>query len=145
MLRTCNVCGGIHKEDKMCKRKYPSKKNSIANSFRNTNAWINKREQIKKRDKYLCQVCLKNGIYTYNNLQVHHIIPINIDYSKRLDSDNLITLCTYHHHQAEKGLITKEQLLEIIFFSTPTAHLNSHNYKFSVSFLENIPNKRVLE
>ena len=35
--------------------------------------------------------------------------------------------------------------LEIIFFSTPTAHLNSHNYKFSVSFLENITNKRVLE
>lgn len=31
MLRTCNVCGGIHQEDKMCKRKYPSKKNSIAN------------------------------------------------------------------------------------------------------------------
>ena len=97
------------------------------------------------RDKYLCQVCLKNNIYTYNNLQIHHIIPINIDYSKRLDSDNLITLCTYHHHQAEKGLITREQLLEIIFFSTPTAHLNSHNYKFSVIFLENITNKRVLE
>ena len=51
---------------------------------------------------------------TYNNLQVHHIIPISIDYSKRLDSDNLITLCTYHHHQAEKGLIAKEQLLEIM-------------------------------
>jgi len=114
MLRTCNVCGGIHQEDKMCKRKYPSKKNSKANSFRNTNAWITKREQIKRRDKYLCQICLMNNIYTYNNLQVHHIIPINIDYSKRLDSDNLITLCTYHHHQAEKGLITKEQLLEII-------------------------------
>ena len=156
MLRTCNVCGGIHQEDKMCKRKYTSKKNSKANSFRNTNAWIIKREQIKRRDKYLCQVCLKNGIYTYNNLQVHHIIPINIDYSKRLDSDNLITLCTYHHNQAEKGLITREQLLEtidpppgskqlkIIFLSTPTAHLNSHNYKFSVSFLENKTNKRVL-
>ena len=114
MLRTCNVCGGIHQEDKMCKRKYPNKQNSKANSFRNTNAWIIKREQIKRRDKYLCQICLMNNIYTYNNLQVHHIIPINIDYSKRLDSDNLITLCTYHHNQAERGLITKEQLLEII-------------------------------
>jgi hypothetical protein len=78
------------------------------------------------------------------------------DVSKRLDSDHLITLCTYHYNQAERGLITKEELLEIIdppgskqssiiFFSTPTAHLNSHNYKFSVSFLENITNKRVLE
>ena len=83
MLRTCNICGGIHQEDKMCKRKYPNKKNSKANSFRNTNAWITKREQIKRRDKCLCQVCLMNNIYTYNN-------------------------------QAERGLITKEQLLEII-------------------------------
>ena len=98
----------------MCKRKYPSKKNSKANLFRNTNDWVTKREQIKRRDKYLCQVCLRNKIYTYNNLQVHHITSINIDYSKRLDSDNLITLCAYHHNQAERGLITKEQLLEII-------------------------------
>ena len=28
--------------------------------------------------------------------------------------ENILTLCTYHHHQAERRLITKEQLLEII-------------------------------
>ena len=77
MLRTCSVCGGIHHEDNMCKRTY--KKNSYASKFRNSNAWITKREQIKKRDKYLCQLCLKYNIYTYNNLQVHHIIPIEKD------------------------------------------------------------------
>ena len=68
MLRTCSVCGGIHHEDNMCKRTY--KKNSYASKFRNSNAWITKREQIKKRDKYLCQMCLKDNIYTYNNLEI---------------------------------------------------------------------------
>ena len=112
MLRTCSVCGGIHHENNMCKRKY--KKNSYASKFRNSNAWITKREQIKKRDKYLCQLCLKDNIYTYNNLQVHHIIPIEKDNDKKLDSDNLITLCSYHHKQAEQNKITKEYLYKLM-------------------------------
>lgn len=69
---------------------------------------------IKKRDKYLCQVCLKDNIYAYNNLQVHHIIPIEKDNDKKLDSDNLITLCSYHHKQAEINKISKEQLSNLI-------------------------------
>ena len=112
MYRSCSVCGRIHLEDKMCKRVY--KKNTKESKFRNTNAWIKKRNQIKKRDKYLCQVCLKYGIYTYNNLQVHHIVPINIDYSKRLDSDNLITLCSIHHKDAERCIIKPEELYDLI-------------------------------
>ena len=68
----------------------------------------------KKRDKYLCQLCLKNNIYTYDNLQVHHIIPIAKDYNKKLDSDNLITLCRMHHEQTEKGIISKEELYELL-------------------------------
>lgn len=112
MLKTCSVCGGIHEEDKMCKRYY--KKNTFASKFRNSNAWILKREQIKKRDHYLCQVCLKNKIYTYNNTQVHHIIPLAKQYNLRLDENNLITLCTYHHKQAEINKITKEELYELL-------------------------------
>ena len=41
---------------------------------------------------------------------MHHIIPISKDYNKKLDSDNLITICRMHHKQAEKGIITKEKL-----------------------------------
>lgn len=112
MYRSCSVCGRIHPEDKMCKRVY--KKNTKESQFRNTNAWIKKRNEIKKRDKYLCQLCLKDNIYTYDNLQVHHIIPIAKDYNKKLDSDNLITLCRMHHEQAEKGIISKEELYELL-------------------------------
>lgn len=48
----------------------------------------------KKRDNYLCQVFLKDNIYTYNNLQIYLIFSIKEDKS---DSDNLITLFFYHH------------------------------------------------
>lgn len=106
MYRSCSVCGRIHPEDKMCKRSY--KKNTIESKFRNTNAWI------KKRDKYLCQLCLKDNVYNYDDLQVHHIIPIAKNYDRRLDSDNLITLCRMHHEQAEKGIISKEELHELL-------------------------------
>ena len=112
MLRSCAVCGGIHQEDQMCKRKY--KKDSRAYHFRNSNKWILKREEIKKRDKYLCQVCLKDSIYNYDDLQVHHIIPIDKNYDLKLDESNLITLCSYHHKQAEQNKITKEYLYKLI-------------------------------
>ena len=73
-----------------------------------------KREQIKKRDKYLWQVCLKDNVYNYDDLQVHHIIPIDKNYDLKLDENNLITLCSYHHKQAEQNKITKECLYKII-------------------------------
>lgn len=106
MYRTCTICGGIHHEDNMFKRYY--KKNTKASKFRNSNAWIT------KRDKYLCQVCLKDSIYNYDDLQVHHIIPIDKNYELKLDESNLITLCSYHHKQAEQNKITKEYLYKLI-------------------------------
>lgn len=81
--------------------------------------WTERSKYIKQRDNYLCQVCLldkhnTNYKYTYKGLEVHHIIPLEEDYNKRLDSDNLITLCRYHHELAEKGEISREALQEMI-------------------------------
>jgi 5-methylcytosine-specific restriction endonuclease McrA len=59
-------------------------------------------------------MCLKDNIYTYNNLQVHHIVSIEKDNDRKLDSDNLITLCSYHHKQAEMNKITEEELYRLI-------------------------------
>ena len=59
-------------------------------------------------------MCLKHGRFIYQDVQVHHIIPINKDYDKRLDSNNLITLCTLHHKDAERGFISVEELHSLI-------------------------------
>lgn len=58
-------------------------------------------QQIKKRDNYLCQICIREMYDTYrkyncNDLQVHHAVPINASKELRLDDNNLITLCPMH-------------------------------------------------
>ena len=41
-------------------------------------------------------------------------MPIEEDYNKRLDDNNLITLCRYHHKMAETGEIPREELQEMV-------------------------------
>ncbi len=121
MLKTCSRCG-IVPEDHICPYK-PVRKSHYGNTnveeFRNSRIWKNKRTEIKKRDYSLCQVCIRekyNTInkYNYNKLEVHHIIPLSEDYSKRLDNDNLITLCSYHHKMADDDLIPRSELKSYI-------------------------------
>ncbi len=44
---------------------------------------------------------------------VHHIISLEADFDRRLDSYDLISLCSYHHELAENGRISAEILLDI--------------------------------
>ena len=120
MLKTCSKCG-IVPEGHICPYRKPrnNKRDSKADKFRKTKAWINKSIEIRQRDRYLCVVCMNNlyntiSQYNYDKLEVHHITPINDDYNKRLDNDNLITLCNYHHKMAECGDIPREELYELI-------------------------------
>ena len=120
MLRSCMYCGRIHDSKYICKEK-PSKKKTIteADKFRWTRIWQKKREEIKKRDLYLCQICIRelyNTVTKYNTeeLSVHHNIPINEDYNKRLDNDDLLTVCDYHHKMCESGEIPRDEVQRII-------------------------------
>ena len=120
MLKTCSKCG-IVPQDHICPYRKPrnNKRDSQADKFRKTKSWINKSLEIRTRDKYLCVVCMNNlyntiSTYNYDKLEVHHIIPLAEDYDKRLDNDNLITLCNYHHKLAEVGDIPREELLELV-------------------------------
>jgi predicted restriction endonuclease len=86
------------------------------------------KKQIRAIYKHLCQICLTGKYdtffqFNYNQLEVHHIVPIEEDYSKRLDSENLITLCNMHHKMAEDNKISREELQEIVArkYRTPQA------------------------
>jgi len=116
MLVSCSYCMGAHIRGVTCaKNKKPSRKKEITyiSKFRNTKAWQKKRNEIKKRDKLLCQYCLLDHRYTFSNLEVHHIEAISANWNKRLDEFNLITLCTNCHKMAEKKEIKEELLKEI--------------------------------
>lgn len=119
MLKSCKYCGRIHDSKHDCGEKPVRKKiRTIQNGFRSTQAWKRKSIEIRQRDRYLCQICIRMLYGTeqqYNNhdIQVHHIIPVAEDYDRRLDNDNLISLCERHHEAAEHGDIPRGILLAI--------------------------------
>ena len=137
MLKSCASCGHIHDSKHICKQKQASItlrqkkfKHTNQDKFRNTQAWHHKREEIRIRDSQLCPVCIRNLYdtiqqYTYNNLEVHHAIPLEEDYSKRLENECLITLCPYHHQQAESGKIPRKIVLDIIKEQENNYNLNT--------------------
>lgn len=121
MLKSCKYCGRIHDSKYICPNKPIRKqyKKTEEDKFRNTKAWQRKREYIKDRDKGLCQVCIRklyNTIkqYNYIDIEVHHIEPLREAYDLRLDEDNLISLCKYHHELAEIGKIPKDILKDMV-------------------------------
>ena len=78
-----------------------------------------KRKEIKERDLYLCQACAANipptaKQFNYEDLEVHHIDKLTDDYEKRLDDNNLITLCSLHHKMADRGQIKASVLRSLI-------------------------------
>lgn len=119
MLKSCKYCGRYHQSKFDCGKKPIYKKYKDNDVFRSSIEWRNKRDEIRSRDYNLCQICIRrlyNTInqYTYDDISVHHAIPIEQDYSKRLDNSNLITTCGYHHEMMESGKIPLAEVLEII-------------------------------
>lgn len=112
MKHYCTVCHKIH-EGKCSRPIRIRNRNADADKFRNTQSWKHKAAAILERDFHCCRVCLAAGILTNRDLSVHHIIPLNADFDKRLDDDNLITLCRFHHEQAERGIIPRRELLNL--------------------------------
>lgn len=120
MLKSCPYCGRIHKKGEQCPYKKPVDyvKKDMYYDFRNSSRWQYKRDEIKDRDLYLCQACLLNLTGTKKRLngeelEVHHIEKLRDKFDKRLDNENLITLCKYHHKLADMGQIDAELLKKI--------------------------------
>lgn len=111
MLVSCSRCGRIHKRGE-CPVKRTYKKDD-SDRLRNKYAWRKKREQIKEDALGLCEVCKALGVYTYDNLEVHHITKLKDNSNGLLEDDNLITLCVYHHKQADSGEIDADYLREL--------------------------------
>ncbi|GAX06955.1 HNH endonuclease [Secundilactobacillus pentosiphilus] len=73
-------------------------------AFYHSSDWRSVRELVLRRDHFLCQECLRQGIVHTGNT-VHHIVPLKDDWNKRLDLDNLETICLACHNKEhfEKG------------------------------------------
>ncbi|MBR6968520.1 MAG: HNH endonuclease [Ruminococcus sp.] len=129
MLKACQYCGRIHGKKYDCAAKLRTlrerdaiqrERDEIIRSFRSSSAWRKKSEAIRSRDSGLCLICKdefarfggKNG--ALYGTEVHHIVSIANDYDKRLEDDNLITLCRFHHEEAEAGEYSLEYLEKLV-------------------------------
>ena len=68
----------------------------MTKDFYKSTKWKTKRTNILKRDSYLCQECKRYG-KTTGATTVHHVKPLEFNYELRLDSNNLISLCSVCH------------------------------------------------
>lgn len=66
--------------------------------FYNSKSWHDLRNFKWQESNGLCELCLKDGIINEAR-EIHHIVPINENWNKRLDYDNLIALCPSHHQE----------------------------------------------
>lgn len=120
MLKSCSYCGRIHDSKHDCGKKPVCRKiRGKKDVFRSTAEWQRKAKEIKERDNYLCQICVRNMYETNRrlnseNLSVHHAIPLENNFEKRLDNDNLLTVCSKHHEMAESGKIPLQIIQKII-------------------------------
>lgn len=122
MLRACSCCGRLHEYGAACPHKTIQRTKEPSSGavedltarirrFRNSQSWQRCRAQVRQRDKGLCRCCFfRYHRLTTAALSVHHITALEADFSRRLDMDNLITLCHSCHEDAEAGLVSPQEL-----------------------------------
>ena len=89
------------------------KKPTEQTDIRSSHRWTKKSLEIRERDKFLCRLCLAEGKLTYEGVEVHHIIPLEEDASLAFDNELLLSLCTVHHKQADRGEIDRRTLRQL--------------------------------
>ena len=112
MFKSCSRCGKIHDTRFQCGKRAWHTRNPDAEErkLRRTNAWKEKSVEIRDRSNYLCAACKAEGKYTYEGVEVHHIVKVTDDPSLLLEDSNLICLCQQHHRMADRGDISGEKL-----------------------------------
>ena len=127
MLKACSYCGRIHDSKDMCTQKEQkirerqsqrTNRNKKVYDFHRSHKWKQKSMDVRERDEFCCQVCIWGRFrsqcgFETENISVHHIVPIAEEWDRRLDDENLITLCSKHHEMAERGEIKRKKLLSI--------------------------------
>lgn len=103
----CPVC-----EKKRVARRWQSfqqKRRARGENIYNTKAWQVLRLTALERDRWLCQECLRQGIYT-SATDVDHIVPRSLGGSD--DLENLQSLCRDCHKRKtfeENRIVNKHQ------------------------------------
>lgn len=90
------------------KRVRHQEENKIYVRFYNSTAWDKMTKHINRKYHSLCLMCLIKYEEVIVADVIHHIEPIRNDYSKRLEEDNLISLCHSCHNNIDHINYSKE-------------------------------------
>ena len=93
-------------------------------NFYKTAKWESKRENVLRRDEYMCRECRRYGMTTPATT-VHHILPLEQRPDLKLNSQNLISLCEQCHnkmHDRGNDNLTElgKQWVDRVFKNTET-------------------------
>ena len=69
--------------------------------FYRSKEWLNKRRYIIERDMGLCIDCLISKEEPVDAKIVHHIEPVKDNWNRRLENNNLISVCDSCHKKIE--------------------------------------------
>jgi 5-methylcytosine-specific restriction protein A len=86
--------------------------NDKFSGFYASKEWQKLREHKFNDANGLCENCLAKGIIK-EGVEVHHKIPIEKDWSKRLDYNNLILLCKECHQSEHERSGNLNEFLKI--------------------------------
>lgn len=122
MKKFCSKCGIrlINKSEKycdICKAKEVNRHKEYnkyrtdfkEQKFYKSKTWITKRNIIKNKDNGLCLKCLSNKKIVPMD-SVHHIEELKDNWDKRLDENNLISLCEQCHQITHLEYKTENKL-----------------------------------
>jgi len=115
IMRRCNhpTCNTLISRDETYCDKHKTYTNKAYNdtrrrndpeyiNFYKSNAWLTMRKRILLKHDYLCSSCGRIAEV------VDHIIPTKVDWSKRLDEDNLQPLCNECHNKKTQEDLKKQ-------------------------------------
>lgn len=96
--KRCGQCEKKYQEHKKDNNKHYDThiRDKKAISFYHSKEWLLTRENIKHRDNGLCKLCLNNKIIKPMDT-VHHIEELKDSWSKRINNNNLISVCDKCH------------------------------------------------
>ncbi|CEP50284.1 HNH endonuclease domain protein [[Clostridium] sordellii] len=101
-------------DNKKAYKKYKAnRKDFKEQKFYGSKEWKLVKDSVKLRDKGLCMLCDSKGDDMYVD-EVHHIVELKEDWSRRFDMNNLICLCKrchfYVHMKYRKDSKSKKEM-----------------------------------
>lgn len=79
--------------------------------FYQSKEWQLLRNQKWVASDGLCEMCRAKGIIK-SAKEIHHVVPIEVDWSKRLEYENLIALCSDCHNAQHERVSSLQKFLK---------------------------------